>query len=208
MIRLDHILWAAPDLDDGAKTIERLTGVAPARGGVHPGLGTRNSLIALDSGVYFEIIAPDPAQSLAGNRGGRIVEQTRPGVMTFAIASDDLASLREAALRERLGVNGPVAMHRNTPSGARLDWTILYLEDARFGEAIPFVIDWGKTPHPSTSLPGGCRLQSFTVTHPEVEALARLYAALGIPIAAKRAAYPGFVVELSTPNGEVVLTQP
>ena len=208
MIRLDHILWAAPDLDEGAKTIERLTGVTPARGGVHPGLGTRNCLIALDSGVYFEIISPDPAQDLAGNRGGRIVEQTRPGVMTFAIASDDLASLREAALRERLGVNGPVAMHRNTPSGARLDWTILYLEDARFGEAIPFVIDWGKTPHPSTSLPGGCRLQSFTVTHPEVEALARLYAALGIPVAVKRAAYPGFVVELSTPNGEVVLTQP
>jgi len=55
--------------------------------------------------------------------------------VTFAIASDDLASLREAALRERLGVNGPVAMHRNTPTGARLDWTILYLEDARFGEA-------------------------------------------------------------------------
>ena len=208
MIRLDHILWAAPDLDDGAKTIERLTGVTPARGGVHPGLGTRNSLVALDSGAYFEIIAPDPAQNLVGNRGGRIAEQTRPGLMTFAIASDDLASLREAALREGLGVNGPVAMHRNTPGGARLDWTILYLEDARFGEAIPFVIDWGKTPHPSTSLPGGCRLKSFTVTHPEAEALSRLYAALGIPVAVKRAAYPGFVVELSTPNGEVVLTQP
>ena len=32
MIRLDHLLWAAPDLDQGALTIERLTGVAPARG--------------------------------------------------------------------------------------------------------------------------------------------------------------------------------
>jgi len=34
MIRLDHILWAAPDLDEGERLFERLTGVAPARGGV------------------------------------------------------------------------------------------------------------------------------------------------------------------------------
>ena len=60
-------------------------------------------------------------------------------------------------------------MHRNTPSGERLDWTILYLEDARFGEAIPFVIDWGKTPHPSTSAPVGCRLKSFASDAPRGE---------------------------------------
>ena len=207
MIRLDHILWAAPDLDEGTKTIERLTGVTPARGGVHPGLGTRNSLIALDPGVYFEIIAPDPTQDLAGNRGGHIAAQMRPGLMSFAIASDDLASLREAALHEKLGVNGPVAMHRDTPSGGRLDWTILYLEDARFGEAIPFVIDWGKTPHPSASAPVGCRLKSFAVAHPDAAALGRLYAALGVPTVVKGGPYPGFVAELATPKGDVVLTQ-
>ena len=208
MIRLDHILWAAPDLDEGAKIIERLTGVTPACGGAHPGLGTRNSLIALDPGVYFEIIAPDPAQTLTGNRGGRIAAQRHPGLITFAIASDDLASLREAALHEGLGVNGPVVMYRNTPSGERLDWTILYLEDTHFGEAIPFVIDWGKTPHPSTSTPVGCRLKSFVVSHPDAGALGRLYAALGVPMMVKGGPYPGFVAELATPRGDVVLTQP
>lgn len=208
MIQLDHVLWAAPDLDEGAKTIERLTGVTPAGGGVHPGLGTRNSLIALDHGAYFEIIAPDPAQDLSGNRGGRIAAQTRAGLMTFAIASDELASLSEAAWRNGLGVNGPVAMHRNTPSGGRLEWTILYLENARFGEAFPFFIDWGKTPHPSTSAPAGCRLKSFAVVHPDASALGRLYVALGVPVTVKGGAYPGFVVELATPRGDVVLTQP
>jgi len=208
VIRLDHLLWAAPDLEEGAKTIARLTGVTPARGGVHPGLGTRNSLIALGSGVYFEIIAPDPAQKLEGNRGGRIAALPRPGLMTFAVASGDLTTLRDAASREGLAVNGPVAMHRATPSGARLDWMILYLEDARFGEAIPFVIDWGNSPHPSASSPAGCRLKSFAALHPEAKALAALYGALGIPVAVKRAANAGFVAELTTPNGDVVLTHP
>jgi Glyoxalase-like domain len=208
LIGLDHILWAAPDLGAGEKIIEKLTGVAPARGGAHPGFGTRNSLMGLDSGIYFEIISADPAQSLEGNRGGRIAALTRPGIMTFAIRSDHLDALSDAARREGLALQGPVAMSRTRPDGVRIDWTILYLEDSRFSEAIPFVIDWGASPHPSESVPPGCQLGSFAVLHPETDELARLYAALGIPIPVKRAAYPGFVAELATPNGDVVLTHP
>jgi hypothetical protein len=208
LIGLDHILWAAPDLGAGEKTIEKLMGVTPARGGAHPGFGTRNSLMGLDSGIYFEIISPDPAQDLEGNRGGRIAALPRPGVMTFAIRSDDLDTLSDAARREGLSLRGPVAMHRNRPDGVRIDWTILHLEENRFGEAIPFVIDWGSSPHPSESVPAGCQLRSFAVLHPEADELARLYGALDIPVPVKRAAYPGFVAELATPNGEVVLTHP
>jgi Glyoxalase-like domain len=203
---LDHILWAAPDLGAGEKIIETLTGVAPARGGVHPGLGTRNSLMNLDSGIYFEIISPDPAQNLEGNRGGRIAALPRPGIMTFAIRSDDLEALSAAARREGLSLLGPVAMSRDRPDGGRLDWTILYLEDSRFGEAIPFVIDWGTSPHPSESVPAGCQLRSFAVLHPEADELARIYNALEIPVPVKRSAHPGFVAEFTTPVGDVVLT--
>jgi len=203
---LDHILWAAPDLGAGEKIIENLTDVAPARGGSHPGFGTRNSLMGLDSGIYFEIISPDPAQDLKGNRGCRIAALVRPGIMTFAIRSDDLDALSAAARREGLSLQGPVAMSRHRPDGVRLEWSILYLEDSRFGEAIPFVIDWGISPHPSESVPVGCQLRSFAVLHPEADELTRLYGALEIPVPVKRGAYPGFVAELATPNGDVVLT--
>ena len=206
MTGLDHILWAVPDLGAGEKIIENLTDVAPARGGSHPGFGTRNSLMGLDSGIYFEIISPDPAQDLKGNRGCRIAALVRPGIMTFAIRSDDLDALSAAARREGLSLQGPVAMSRDRPDGVRLEWSILYLEDSRFGEAIPFVIDWGTSPHPSESVPVGCQLRSFAVLHPEADELTRLYGALEIPVPVKRGAYPGFVAELATPNGDVVLT--
>jgi len=203
VIRLDHILWAAPDLDEGERLFERLTGVAPARGGVHPGFGTRNSLAALDGGAYFEIIAPDPAQDLTGNRGGRIAALARPGLLTFAVASNAPDVLKAAALDEGLTVRGPEAMHRATPSGGRLDWSILYLEHAVFGEAIPFVIDWDGTAHPSLSLPPGCRLKSFAAVHPDAVRLCALYTRLGVPVTVKRAIEPGF-----TPLGDVVLSHP
>jgi acyl-CoA synthetase (AMP-forming)/AMP-acid ligase II len=67
--------------------------------------------------------------------------------MTFAIRSDNLDALSAAARREGVSLQGPVAMSRDRLDGVRLDWTILYLEDRRFGEAIPFVIDWGTSPH-------------------------------------------------------------
>ncbi len=208
MIKLDHLLWAAPDLDAGSELIARLTGITPLRGGSHPGLGTRNSLLGLDDGIYFEVIAPDPAQDLAGNRGGRIAAQNRPGLMTFAVRANDLGALSEAGRHAGLAVEGPIAMHRSRPDGTRLDWSILYFAHAVYGEAIPFVIDWGKTPHPSATAPAGCRLRGFSVLHPDPEPLARAFRDLGIPITVGRGAHPGFFAILETPMGEVTLTDP
>jgi hypothetical protein len=208
MPELDHLLWAAPDLEAGSKLIAQLTGVEPMRGGSHPGFGTCNSLLALDNGIYFEVIAPDPMQDLAGNRGGRIAAQKRPGLMGFAVRADDLTALRKNAERAGLAVNGPTAMHRSRPDGTRLDWSILYLTHDFYGEAVPFVIDWGRTPHPSQSTPQGCRLRSFTVLHPDPEPLNRLFHQLGLSVAVGRGAHLGFLAILDTPKGEVTLTDP
>lgn len=205
MLTLDHILWAAPDLDDGMRRIEALTGVKPARGGSHPGLGTRNGLMALGDGLYFEILAPDPAQNLDDNLGGRIAALPRPGLIAFALAGDDLAAARAAAGRAGLSADEPVAMSRTRPDGVRLDWSVMYFRHPSFGEPAPFVIDWGSSPHPSRSTPKGCTLMSFAALHPEPEPLAEAYRALGIPLEVERAAEPGFMARLNSPKGTIVL---
>lgn len=202
---LDHILWAAPDLDAGTDLITRLTGVTPAKGGSHPGFGTRNSLLSLGE-TYLEIISPDPAQSLDGNRGGRIAAMSRPGLITFAVRSPDLQAYADATAAAGIATRGPTAMSRTRPDGVRLDWSVLNMEDARHAEVVPFAIDWQGSAHPSTGSPQGCRLKDFVLLHPEAAEMRRLYAELSIPVEVLGAPDAGFAARIATPNGDVMLT--
>jgi hypothetical protein len=186
--------------------IAALTGVTPARGGAHPGFGTRNCLLGLDAGRYFEVIAPDPAQPLEGTNGARIAAMPHPALLTFAVRAGDLAAVRAAA--EACGVvcEGPRAMTRTRPDGVKLAWSILDLRHPALDAMIPFAIDWGDTPHPAASAPPGCRLKDFVALQPEPAELAAIYAALGVPVEVKRGGRAGFLAVLDSPRGEVVLT--
>ena len=92
--RLDHMMYAAPDLDASIARFSELSGITAGRGGSHPGMGTRNALLSLGAEVYLELIAPDPAQKLEGNYGATFARLTQPQIYTYIVKGRDLEELK------------------------------------------------------------------------------------------------------------------
>ena len=138
MHKLDHILWATPDLDEGTKQIAELLGVQPEVGGKHPGFGTRNSLLSLGDEVYLEIIAPDPEQELKGNRGEQLAALDQSHLLTFAVRTFDMKGIEKRVAEAGLETQGAIAMSRRHPEGHLLKWQVLRLENHFWGDVMPF----------------------------------------------------------------------
>ncbi|MFI0807059.1 VOC family protein [Streptomyces echinatus] len=200
---LDHLVLATPDLAATVAEFARRTGVTPAPGGAHVGLGTRNHLVGLGGRRYLEIVGPDPEQSEhAGPRPFGVDRLAGPAVPTWAISPPDLDATIARA-REQGHDPGPVRpMSRRRPDGTLLRWR---LTDAGPGEAsgvVPFLIDWGDSRHPAASGLPVTPLLAVSASVPDPEEAHRLLAALGTALTLTTGpAALSFTV--TTPNGPV-----
>lgn len=199
---IDHFMYAVPDLETGIRWSQDTFGVAAAPGGSHPGLGTCNALLSLGD-TYLEIISPDPAQRLEGTFGGRIAALNSGGLVTWA-ASGDLIRIQNQLKSRGIESAGPIPTSRTTPTGARLDWSLLFPRRHAFGGLLPFFIDWQQCEHPSRTQPVGGRLVSFSLTLPDPDAYRAVIDGLVDDLVIVRGA-PGMRVQVAAPTGTVTL---
>ncbi|PWR21105.1 VOC family protein [Zavarzinia aquatilis] len=202
--RLDHLLWAVTDLDEGIARLEDLSGVRAAVGGRHPGFGTRNALAGLGDGLYLEILAPDPSQDRAGTLGALVEALPVPSLIGWCAQGRNLPRLAAELPGAGLSSPGPVAMARTRPDGVHLAWSILGIDGHGFGALVPFLIDWGASPHPSASAPAGLSLVDFAVTCPEAARLEWTFAALGLALHPQAGA-AGLSAVIEGPRGRFAL---
>jgi hypothetical protein len=199
-VQIDHILLGIDDLDRGVKAFEESTGVKPVYGGKHPG-GTHNALVSLGDGTYVEIIAIQKGVAPPDDFAG--LEQLRTLTpVGWAVSSKDSAQLRSRLEAARMAVTEPAAGSRTTPAGKTLSWQTFGLKD-NFAEA-PFFIVWSaQTAHPSTTSPGGCKLQQWRIASPHQKNLEQLRRTLDLHVDVADAKATSMQLSVSCPKGTV-----
>jgi hypothetical protein len=205
--RLDHLVFAVADLDDGIAQLEAATGIRPVFGGPHPGQGSHNALLALGPRVYLEIVAPDPAQANPRSLPSLGLSETRSSRMVgWALDAPDLEGLIANAGAKGFPMVGPTSGGRQRPDGYLLSWRIATLADLRLGDGLaPFFIDWGATEHPTVGLQGGIRLMSVRAQYTDPQPVQAAFDALGIPVMVEAGVEPALIAVLDTPRGRVEL---
>jgi hypothetical protein len=203
---IDHLIWGGSNLEAEIDRLERVTGVRAAPGGQHPGEGTRNALLRLGPASYLELIAPDPAQPAPpGSRWLGLDALTEPRLVTWAARATELE--QRAAAARAAGIHlGEVRSGRRETSGGRvLRWRLTY-PDVRLGDGlVPFLIDWGDSPHPALTAPAGVELVDLHGEHPEPARVGAWVRALGLVLRVVAGPTPKLVATLDTPRGRVVL---
>jgi catechol 2,3-dioxygenase-like lactoylglutathione lyase family enzyme len=206
VLRLDHVVYAVPDLDEAAIRFRKEFGLDSTEGGRHERWGTANRIVPL-GGQYLELVAAVEEPMAAETAFGRgVLERAAGGGgwFTIAAAADDLD-----AVASRLGIEVGSGS-RMRPDGQTVRWRMAGLDDPRREPWMPFFLTWDVTNelYPGRARAGhGVRATGFAWV--EVGGAAdRLRTWLGgdeLPIRVTDGEPGIHRVAVSTPDGELVI---
>jgi hypothetical protein len=204
--RVDHLVYATPDLTLGIDAIEKLLGIRATPGGQHPGRGTRNALVALGPATYLEIIGPDPEQSKpATPRTFGIDDLTSPRLVAWAAREPDLDRLVPEAARNGVTLGAVGSGSRKRPDGVLLSWRYTSPTTVLGDGIVPFFIDWGKSPHPAQTAAPGASLVGLRAEHPEAQRVQQILRQLGLDLPVTLGPAAALVATVVSPKGRVEL---
>lgn len=203
--KIDHIIYTAPTLKMGMERIEKLLGVRPVIGGQHPKWGTHNALLSLGD-AYLEVVAPDP--TLSKPQKGTWIDaflSKGPQLSSWVLQTDDIQKLSRLAIDSSIDLGEIQQGQRQKPDGTSLNWQLTDPYAMPMGGILPFLIDWGNTPHPSQNRPIVCELTNFILEHPLANEVKQKLGVLIVKIKVQEASSSKLKAIVKSPNGIVTL---
>ncbi len=207
MSKIDHIVYAVPNLQQGMDDFEKLSGVRPTYGGKHLHQGTHNALVNLGENIYFELLAIDPDNNNVPAplwMGMNLI--TEPTITRFAIKSNDME--RDCSILEKIN---PLLAETKTGMREKKDGTILNwrlsipLASPKI-EMIPFLLDWQDSQHPTESLKQNCSIIDFRLHHPAASTLKKQLIPFELGLEIMESDTIAFELKVKSPNGTLVLS--
>jgi hypothetical protein len=206
-LHIDHLVYAAPDLDEGIAQIEKNLGTRPKAGGRHPNWGTCNALVSLGNRSYLEVIGPDPQNpDFSGKRPFGIDSLGAPRLASWAVAASNLDELSYLARGYGFDLGEIQDGSRQLPGRGWLTWRLSDPLQDRLDGVMPFFIDWGASAHPSQTAPSGGRLAGLRLFHPQAQHLQEFLAAAGIAQPVEPASKPLILAKIRTHDGWVEIS--
>ena len=205
--RLDHIVYACPDLEQGIKKIESLLGVNPVYGGKHLSFGTHNAIVGLGNKKYLEIIATDPDNEKAAIprwMGVDLLDQ-QSRLTRWAIKSPDIETEAQFLKGFRPGMDQIMDGSREKSDGTTLQWQLTRPLPYPLIEPLPFLIYWGGKIHPADNLKHDCSISSMSISVGGDEKTIHLLRKLCPDVEIQNRQHNRIEVEINCPKGRVVL---
>jgi len=204
--RVDHIVYAFRNLDEGIKHVQSLTGAIPIKGGEHLEFGTHNALLSIGSNCYLELIAPDYNNSFRGKRWMSVDQISRPTITRWSINSNDINSDAEklGSIQTDLGeiINGQRSLSDNTT----LKWKMTRPSSNKTIGTLPFLLDWSQSNfHPCDKLEKKCKLISVKIKTQNHKSLKSILGSTANKIQIITSNTDEINLTLDTPNGIVNL---
>ena len=187
LMQLDHLVILVRDLDLAVADYEHL-GFVVTPGGEHADGLTRNALIPLEDGSYFELVSFLDPEDTRDNVWGWRKFLPHEGLVDYCVASDDLESDVRRLKSLGFDVNGPDDGGRRLPDGTEIRWRSARIRQE--DRILPFLIE-DLTPR-ELRVPGGQAAEhpngASGISRLEIaargaeKAAASLAALIGIPV--------------------------
>ena len=203
---IDHLILGCSRLDQGIAWVKERFGIEPMVGGRHPDYGTHNALVSIGPLSYLEIMAPDPAASPPPERNLFNLRQlATPKLVTWVVRREPVTAA--AALVAAAGLDlGPVLPgSRQRPDGSFVTWSITDPYADRLDGTVPFLIEWGDSPHPAITAPEIGSLTSFKISTPYPDEVGRVLEALDLSVPIARAPHTRLHARITALSGEDIL---
>lgn len=208
-LKLDHLVYAVPDLECAIDEFSRQLGSAPAFGGRHEGLGTHNAILPLAGETYVELIAADPALPAPNQQRPFGLDTLRgPRLVSWAVRSRNIEADATRARERGYHLGIVIEMSRVEPDGETLSWKLSLRAEPLGDGLVPFVIDWGSARHPAAAPAADsfrCALADFSAQHPDPQPVRDALDALGAELRVDEAPAPSLSARLTGPAGSLEL---